>query len=243
MRAYENSSMKILVYYGEYKIDEIYNMNDFTVNEFISFYKCLQIIEEDKYKKKERIKKERYIILTDIYFLLFEPLEKKKNFGTLLFWGDIRQLANSRNEEILFEKEKKNILILEWKSGSEVKISFDFIFKDISNKDFEVISLQKIDKLTSKYNMFQDDIWKTDEEHINFNYSNKNYLISLILTKEKLLRTRKNIFLIDELINLYNKIIEILSENGDILYKDYLIKLQNLLNDKECQEEMEDKRI
>ena len=134
-------------------------------------------------------------------------------------------------------------MILEWKSGSEVKISFDFIFKDISNKDFEVISLQKIDKLTSKYNMFQDDIWKTDEEHINFNYSNKNYLISLILTKEKLLRTRKNIFLIDELINLYNKIIEILSENGDILYKDYLIKLQNLLNDKECQEEMEDKRI
>jgi hypothetical protein len=241
MRAYENSSMKILVYYGEYKIDEIYNMNDFTVNEYINFFKCFQIIEDDKNKKKERIKKERYIILTDIYFLLFEPLEKKKNFGTLLFWGDIRQLANSKNEEILYEKEKKNILMLEWKSGSEVKVSFDIIFKDI--KEFEDISSQKIDKLTSKYNMFQDDIWKSDEEHINFNYSNKNYLINLISTKEKLLKTRKNIFLIDELITLYNKIIEILSENEDLLYKDYLIKLQNLLNDKDCQEEMDDKNI
>jgi len=56
----------------------------------------------------------RYIILTDIYFLLFDPILEKKNNGRLLFWGDIRQIISSKNTEISSE-----YLFLEWKNEED----------------------------------------------------------------------------------------------------------------------------
>ncbi len=236
MRVNENHIMSTLVYYGDYQIDKIYNMNEFLINEEIDFFKCFQYTQknENESKNEKKIKNERYIILTEVYFLLFDPLETNKNFGKLLFWGDIRQLSNFRCSEI--KEEKCDSLILEWKNGKQVQISFELTFKDYSIKEYMELAISKIDSITSKYKMFQDDIWKFGEINISFNHTNKDYLLNLITIKEKLLNKKKNIIIINELITLYNKIIEILSINNDPSYKEYLGKLQILLNNKEIQE-------
>lgn len=235
IRVSENCLLDTLVYYGDYHIDKIYNMNEFLLNDEINFFRCFQYIANKKNMTK--IKKDRYIILTDVYFLLFDPLEENKNSAKLLFWGDIRQLSNFRCEEI--KEERCDSLVLEWKNGKEVQISFQLTFKDMSIKEFMELSLSKIEAITKKYKMFQDDIWKFGEANNTFNYSNKDYLLNLISIKEKMYKTKKSFILINELITLYNKIIEILSVNNDPTYKDFLNKLQNLLNDKETQEKMQ----
>jgi len=234
LRVSENCLLDTLVYYGEYNIDKIYNINEFLLNDEINFFRCYQYFVNKKNIIKTR--KDRYIILTDVYFLLFDPLQENKNLAKLLFWGDIRQLSNFRCEEI--KGETSDSLILEWKNGKQVQISFELTFKDLSIKEFMEMSLSKIEAITQKYKMFQDDIWKFGEANNSFNFSNKDYLLNLISIKEKMYKTKKSFILINELITLYNKIIEILSVNNDPTYKDFLIKLQNLLNDKETQEKM-----
>ena len=235
MRVSENCLLETLVYYGDYHIDKVYNVNEFLLNDEINFFRCFQYFANKKNLVKT--KKDRYIILTDVYFLLFDPIEDKKNLAKLLFWGDIRQLSNFRCEEI--KEERNDSLIVEWKNGKQVQISFELTFKDMTIKEFMELSLSKIEGITKKYKMFQDDIWKFGEANNNFNYSNKDYLLNLISIKEKMYKTKKSCILINELISLYNKIIEILSVNNDPTYKDFLIKLQNLLNDKETQEKVQ----
>lgn len=234
LRVSENCLLDTLVYYGEYHIDKIYDINEFLLNDEINLFRCYQYFANKKNLTKT--KKDRYIILTDVYFLLFDPIEQYKNLAKLLFWGDIRQLSNFRCEEI--KEERCDSLILEWKNGKQVQISFEFTFKDLSIKEFVEVSLSKIESITKKYKMFQDDIWKFGEVNNTFNFSNKDYLLNLISIKEKIYKTKKSYILINELITLYNKIIEILSINNDAAYKDFLIKLQNLLNDKETQDKM-----
>lgn len=236
MRVTENYYLNILVYYGEYKLDKIYNMNEFSLNYDLSFYKCFQFSMQKNYSSK--IKNERYLILTDIYFLLFDPVENKKDLGKLIFWGDIRQLYNFRTDYI--NEENSESLILEWNNGSEVKISFELVFKDVSIKEYMDFSFSKIESITQKYKMFHDDFWKYGEANNSFNYSNKDYLINIIKSKEKILKTNKSIFLINELITLYNKIIEIMSVHNDDRYKEFLNKLQNILDNKEIQQKMKD---
>lgn len=229
-RTTENCLTNILVYYGEYKIDEIYNMNDFLSNEDLIFIKCFEYFDKNK-KKNSKIKKERYILLTNIYFLLFEPIEGNKNLALLLFWGDIRQLLNFRIENIKENKQKKDCLVLEWKSGEKIIISFYLTFKDISLKEFSEISLDKINEITSIYKTFQDDIWKINEDEKIFNYKNKEYLLNVISIKEGILKERKNKFQIEELTLLYKKIIEILSGYNDPLYEKFISKLKKIIEE------------
>lgn len=235
MRVNDNFYLNILVYYGEYQIDKIYSINEFFLNEDINVYRCFQYVQ--KKNKSSKHKRDRYIILTDIYFLLFDPLPNQKDQSKLLFWGDIRQLTNLKLTYL--SEEKCDSVTLEWKNGKEVQITFELTFVDITIKDFMEISSAKVENLTKKYKMFHDDFWKYGELN-SFSYENKDYLINVIKSKEKVLKESKSIFLINELITLYNKIIEILSIENDEIFKKYLNKVQNILNDKEIQAKMKE---
>jgi len=234
MRVKENSFLNTLVYYGDYILDKIYDINDFIINVNVNLVRCFQYSLNSKSSIKQ--KKERYIILTDIYFLVFDPLDKNKNLAKLLFWGDIRQMSNFRCDEIV--EEKCDSLILEWKNGNQIQITFELTFKDLNIKEFMELSLSKIENIKKRYKIFQDDIWKFGEQTNTLNYSNKDYLLNLIKIKEKLFNKNKSLILSNDLISLYNKIIEVLSINNDPDFKVYLEKLQNLLNDKEIQIKM-----
>ena len=83
---YENIEIKTFIYYGEYKIHSIYNINDFLENsKLIKLYRVNQIFEMGK--KTE----EKYIIVTQLHILIFKPQEKDKTFAELIF---MKQLKN-----------------------------------------------------------------------------------------------------------------------------------------------------
>ena len=82
----ENLMIKTFVYFGEYKIHSIYNINDFLENsKLIKLFRINQVLEMGK--KME----EKYIIVTQLHILIFKPQEKDKTFAELIF---IQKLKN-----------------------------------------------------------------------------------------------------------------------------------------------------
>jgi hypothetical protein len=217
----ENHSNKILVYYGDYSIDKVYDMNEFLMNNEINFFRIQQKIRKggDKF-----IIKDRYIALTDIYFLLFDPLADSRNYGRLLFWGDIRQIASGKGSEI-----SSDYLYLEWRNEvDEVVVNFEIMFFKSSVQEFMQRATIKINQLKEKFKIFQDDINKPNvDDDISL-----DKLKLLIKFKEDLLSKQHSQNLVKELMNMYQKAIEILSANNDDSFKLYLDKLHNMLNEK-----------
>lgn len=228
-RVDENSDNRILVYYGDYKIDNIYEMNDFLSNRDINFYKLQQVISSGK----KNILRNRYIVLSDIYFLLFDPVPDNLSYGKLLFWGDIRQLSSSKGSQ-----DYNNHLILEWKNQEQTVISFELVFDYPSVKDFLEISLRKINKLKDTFSIFHDELTKPNNEKKSYDYDK---LILLIKFKEDILEKQNSPNTVRELISLYQSVIEVLSERNDDSYTIYLSKMKNMLEkqDKLKDEEQE----
>ena len=82
----ESLQIKAFIYYGEYKIHSIYNINDFLENsKLIKLYRINQIMEMGKRME------EKYIIVTQLYILIFKPQENDKTFAELIF---IQKLKN-----------------------------------------------------------------------------------------------------------------------------------------------------
>ena len=228
-RLIENTSNKILVYYGDYNIDSIYDMNDFLTNQDIDFYRVDQLVKKDR-------KKERYVFLSDVYFLFFDPVPSGKNLGKLLFWGDLRQIQIKTDELGLF---------LEWKSKDKL-IGFSVEFKSKNKENFKEKCLRKAQRLQEQYKIFQDDISKPAEEEIvskmqDMNLNDLNKLVLLVKYKEDLLEKSHSMNLVRELMSLYQKIIEIQSAKGED-FKEYLQKLHKMLADKENQDSLDESK-
>lgn len=226
-RVQENEKNRILVYYGDYKIDELYQMNEFLSNSDLSFYKLQQMF----LMGSKQIIKDRYVVLTDVYFLLFDPIIDNMNIGKLLFWGDIRQLSTAKvSNEFLHQ------LTIEWKSQDKAVISFVLSFKDVAIKEFLGTATRKIVRIKDNFQIFHDELMKSSMED-SLNYER---LVLLIKFKEDLLKKQKSPNIVKELMNLYQKIIEVLSERSDDAYEHYLNKMKNMLQNEEIQKLLEE---
>lgn len=215
----ENNYNKTLVYYGDYTIDEIYEMNDFLLNREITFFRVTQ-----HFKKKC----DRYIILTDIYFLLFDPAPDSKNLGKLMFIGDIRQLSKRKIGKI----KNEDTIIIEWTGGEKI-IKFEFSFINSIVADFTDEADRKIKRLTDRYKIYQEEEVKQGDATSDLfteklSKSNLEEITKLINYKEELFKERKTLNLIQELIILYEKMIEILSANNDMKFEEYLNKSKSM---------------
>lgn len=226
----ENCINKTLVYYGDYTIDDIYEMNDFLLNGEISFYRVTQ------YLKK---KCERYIILTDIYCLLFDPAPDAKNLGKLMFIGDIRQLSKRK----LGKNKNDDTIIIEY-VGGETDLKFEFAIMNSSITDFINEADRKIKRLKDRYVVYQEDEVKQGDATSNLfkeklSKSNLEDITKLITYKEKLYKERKTLNLIKELTILYEKVIEIYSADSDPKFEEYLNKLKEMIKEKDTLEHID----
>lgn len=229
-RVNEDSINQILVYYGDYRIDSIYEINDFLSNDLLSFFRVMLHQKEQK---------ERYIILTEVYFLLFDPAPDAKNLGKLVFWGDIRQLKDSQRGKV---KDKETI-VLNWKGGLK-DIMFEFEIVKETYDQFLSETDKKIKKLIEKYELFQEDEGKPREDEdyqdsIIVSKENIETVKALISHKERLYEKEKTLNVITELTMLYEKIIEVLSAENDMTYENYLVKLKKMLQEKKTIEEID----
>ena len=93
----DNINIKVFIYYGEYNINHVYLMNDFLMNsQILKFYR---IYELNNNNKNEELK---YILITQLFFLIFEPINENKSFGKLT------QLYYTKDVKIIFENNSKN---------------------------------------------------------------------------------------------------------------------------------------
>ena len=156
---------KIYIYFGEYDKNHIYHINDFLRNSNkINFYRINQIKD---YKLYDKI---LYIICTEIYFIVFEPVESNKSLGTILFYNKLSEIE-FHFEEIgyIYEKKemKKRLKIIVYKNNNKI------IFKDFDNeiKSSNKVKIMKLSKsnddLDKAFNTFKSDNINNIENKIN----------------------------------------------------------------------------
>jgi ubiquitin-protein ligase len=148
----KNQEDKRFYYYGEYSLDEIYDINDFFTGQNVEFFRVKQIIKKNEFK--------RYIILNDVYFLLFDPVPDSNNYAKLVFISDILLLNNTK------EDQNEKIINFEWKKeDNDIKMSFKF--ENIKFSNFILAKNNRKEKLFTEYNI-----------NNNSNYNTKGFQIS-----------------------------------------------------------------
>ena len=170
----KNEEKNKFVYYGDYILDEIYDINDFFSSQKNEFFRANQIMKENKIKK--------YIILNDVYFLLFDPVPDVFNYAKLIFFCDIMILNNineNNNEKKIYleiKDEKNN------KNGN-IKLCFEF---DQKFNEFLKGKNDRINKLKNKYKLTisKNDINEINEAGDIDDYNTKGFQISKSFVSE-----------------------------------------------------------
>jgi len=178
----ENLQINTFIFYGEYKLQYVYNMNDFLENsKLIKFYRINQIF--DKGKEIE----ERYLIITQLYILVFKPMEEDKSFAKLIFFKMLKNV--SFNYKKTFNKKSNCVSLILYiqdvktPNGKTYEIEFSFIDRsrppvvvsndeeeeedDKETKEENVIKENKEEDPYDKYYLFEEEIEKKQKE-INF---------------------------------------------------------------------------
>ena len=175
----------ILLYYGVYFLNEIYNMNSFLINNKLNFFKVMTFNKDNSKFSENGIK---YIVITDIYILFFDLIEDKpKNLGKLIFIGEIFQYncierLNADINDNIFnifnednnEENTNHIFIDKYKVYIDWVIqekNYSFIFSlikdkkdndknnraDNTNLDFINLINQKQNSIRNKYKLVMND--------------------------------------------------------------------------------------
>lgn len=238
-RIYENIQNRTLVYYGKLVENKEYLINDFIENNQIQFYNVMHYTSTHE-------KVQRYIILTDIYFLLFHPLETEKSKGILIMKEDLRDIKDCSGRR-LHKTKKKDSMIITFENGTVLDIMF--VNKPLQN--FADCYEKRIKWMNNRYDVFQYEDYSEDSGGTTYNskdLDNEKKLIELIKYKENIYNSKeeKSIFLVKDLIHLYEKIIEILSAKDNEDFIGYLDKMKKMLKDEDKlnkQKEEEAKKI
>ena len=169
----DNNEIKVLIYYGEYTLNHTYLMNDFLMNNSILYF--FRIYELDNNKNKEL----RYIIITQLFFLFFEPNKENKSLGKLI------QIYYIKDVNILIENNLKN------KNDTKLNNYFFKINKEsnyyilikfiLAHGEYQDEKMSKKDVINCDVNEYLQLKTILDEKKNEINYS--NYI--LVIHKSK----------------------------------------------------------
>lgn len=188
---------KILSYFGTYLINEIYDVNDFIANPIINFYRIYM-----SYKNKKDFKKfKRYLILTEIYFILIEPAPDCLNLGKLLFFGDINYLKQRKIDT--FDKQHSIVYL-----KINENITLEFIMENNTYNEFIKKVTDHIKTLNNEFDVYEDENFNDNNFRNVIQNFDKNRLLKEIEIKEEILKNEKNIYFYKELTILYEKLLE-----------------------------------
>ena len=207
---------------GEYFINSYeYDINDIMRNPNNKIFKIS--VPDKKEEEEETTFYNRYFVITSSTFIILMPVnEKYKNICKVNYVGD------------LFEIEKTKIYS---ESGEEYKdldcyqILWNKFYKNqldcviCGNKEKSVIKnidsclIKRKETLLNKFKYIQ-----------NKENANIKTLEEIIKIKEKLIENRTNEAIFEEINNLYQKIIEVLSSSNGDEFKIYLKKLHSFID-------------
>ena len=237
----ENIDIKVLIYYGDYTLNHQYLINDFLINKtIINFFRINDIDNKfssslnDNANKNNinniKINNLKYIIITQLYFLVFEPVNENKSYAKLI------QIYHLKDINILIkvnekEKDKKSYYIKITKDiNNTLLIKFILVHRNYLSKDENQIA--KNEDIECDYDSHIQFKNSFDEKKEELNY--KNYLLVIKNSKnlsamdEQKDLSKKKKFISENRCNDYKKYIEYY----ELLY-DYYKKKKNEINVKD----------
>lgn len=158
----ESQALKTYIYFGEYNTNHIYHINNFLRNsERINFFRINRIKNNIFYDKM------LYIICTELYIILFEPIENNKSLGKILFYNKLSE-TKFHFEEIGISYDKKE----------EPKKRLKIILYDSNNKILYRESNEELQSnkviITKLYNDKNNSIDKNEFNHYSENIIKKD---------------------------------------------------------------------
>ena len=207
---------------GEYSINSyIYDINDFFRNPNNKCFKIAVPIKNENDNKT--VFHNRYFVLTSTTFIILEAVnERYRNMCKINYVGDLFEIEDIK--KFLEEEEEYNNYVC---------------FKIIWNKNYnnQLDSTLCGDSKNLIVTKIIDALLKRKKTMISvFKYIQKNEsatiktIEEIIKIKEKLVKDKTNEVIYEEINNLYQKIIEVLSSyNGDD-FKKYLDKLRKFMD-------------
>ena len=232
---------KILMYFGKYYLNEIYNINDFISNKNLYFYKVMEYKKDIKDYIPLNIK---YIIISDFHVLFFDLFDDKpKNICKLIFIGEIYKINSferlEENNNIINNNDNINIfsnkIYIDWILDDLKTTTKQFIFSviyDNNNKenipDFIDIVNKKQSFIGIKYKL----ITKDYNEYNNQYELNELIKLSKTLEKKEKILGNNDMYK-NEMNKINQKIIDISTKFNKIgVTLEYLAKIKNKQNKK-----------
>ena len=213
----ENLEIKVLIYYGNYTLNHEYLINDFLMNKpTINFFRIHDLnncfsgnnLNNNTINNSNNYldNKLKYIIITQLYFLVFEPVKENKSYAKLIQFyhiKDINIIIKNKDKEngINYIKINKDI-------NNSISIKFILIHKNhISNEQSIKAKNEEIECDYDAYKEFKNFL---DEKKEELNY--RNYLL--------VIKNAKNLSAMDEKRDFSKK--KFISENRCNDYKKYI---------------------
>ena len=198
-----NIKNKIYSFIGEYIIDYAYDINfDFLMNENNLIYNKI-IIENDVNNNNF------VIIMTQICLLFFELFDDNYEYYKLIEYYEIRNIKN------VVINNDSNFVVVNFNVEKEINKKISFYNNDDVKNFYDNLN-KRINVIKNFFEIYN----KGNKEN------NINILINTIEYKEKNMLILNNNM---DIIEHYQKLIELLSENNDERYEFYIKKFQKLI--------------
>jgi len=240
-----NIQIRTLIEYGKYYEGKTYELNDFMQNDYLKFFKAIQLLNKN-------IKENIYIIITDTNLLILKPDEKIKNKGKLIHSYNLYHDLKSFEKTIFNKKLNKEFIILEFNNENlEIFLqnnNNEMFIKCLTNKKqllkerYDIIINNDTNKFICNYLDINgkkykkiNKIHKNDFKEINNLVKYKEQIYELFLSLEYMKDNEESKDFLNnltkELIIYYEKIIELKSANNED-YSIYLNKMKKIIDDK-----------
>ena len=162
----ENIQINAFIFYGEYELKRIYKINEIILNKnSVKFYRIMNL-DINNIKDEHML----YIVITQLYFLIFEPLENDMSLAKLIKSYALKDYQFAFEELNPNKKQEKIIHTL--------KIMKDENFNDFLNIKFYLYENDKmVDNLSTKYIQFKTELFhkKSDVDFSKYKIVIKNY--------------------------------------------------------------------
>lgn len=215
---------KNFIFFGDYDLKEFYNMNDFLERDNVLLYRINQV--------NDSVIEERYMIITQLYLLIFTPKENDKSFAKLIFKEKLHDINFS--QKIIYNKFiKKKVLRLSLQGintpiDNTYEIEFFFVNRNcpviiddlsedeekkensnnntnnINNNNNIITEEQKEEKIfEEKCHKLKEDLEKKQNE-VNF----RQYISIIRISKSLFHIQKKEVKILNNDINYQNQIID-----------------------------------
>ena len=196
---YNCELFKTFIYFGEYHLNHIYHINNFLKND-----EALDFFRINRTENSKLFNKILYIIITELYLLVFEPENNNKSLGKILFYKKLSEISIQFEEVYCLKNDKikkKLKLII-----SDIKMKI--LFKEDYNKensineeikivesDYNINNLKNINQPNLRKSINKKDLKNNNKNLKNHNnehsINNINKLVNPLIAED---RKNKNIF-------------------------------------------------